>query len=791
MRSHIVTLLASATLGRADQGAWAQCGGVGWTGDTNCVSGYSCVKANDYYSQCLPGSQATSAASQPSPASSALPQSTAGAAGPDANPTATGAWAAAYSQANAALAKISQQDKINLVTGIGWNKGPCVGNTSPIGSIGYPQLCLQDGPLGIRFGTGATAFTPGIQAASTWDVDLIRQRGQYMGAEAKGCGIHVLLGPVGGPLGKLAPGGRNWEGFGPDPYLTGISMAVTTEGMQSAGIQATAKHFIGNEQELNRETMSSNIDDRTMHELYLWPFADAVHSNIASVMCSYNKLNGSWACENDKIMNGLLKQELGFQGYVMSDWNAQHTTNGAANGGMDMTMPGSDYNGKTILWGPQLNSAVNSGAVSKTRLDDMARRILAAWYLTGQNSGFPSINIKANVQGNHKENVRAVARDGIVLLKNSGILPLKKPGKLAVVGSAAVKNPKGINSCTDQGCNTGALGMGWGSGTAPYPYFVAPYDAIKDRAQTDGTTVTLQDNDNTGSVSGTVNGADAALVFITSDSGEGYITVEGVAGDRNNLDPWHSGNQLVQAVANANKNVIVVVHSVGPIILETILALPNVQAVVWAGLPSSESGNALVDILYGSTSPSGKLPYTIAKSANDYGTSVIRGDDNFSEGLYIDYRHFDKANIAPRYEFGFGLSYTNFTYSDISVTSTAASGPATGPVISGGRADLFDTVATVTAKVTNSGSVKGAEVAQLYIGLPSSAPAAPPKQLRGFAKLNLAPGASGTATFNLRRKDLSYWDVGRQNWVVPTGSFVVSVGASSRDVRLTGAIAVS
>lgn len=574
---------------------------------------------------------------------------------PGASPTGTGAWAAAYSQANAALAKISQQDKINIVTGIGWNKGPCVGNTSPVSSIGYPELCLQDSPLGVRYGNYVTAFTPGIMAAATWDVDLMRQRGQYLGAEAKGCGVHVLLGPVGGPLGKNAAGGRNWEGFGPDPYHTGISMAVTTEGMQSSGIQATAKHYILNEQELDRDLMSSNIDDRTMHELYLWPFADAVHSNVAAVMCSYNKVNGSWACENDKTLNGLLKQELGFQGYVMSDWDAQHTTTGSANCGLDMTMPGSDYGGGTILWGPQLNSAVDSGQVSKARLDDMARRILAAWYLAGQDSGYPAINIQASVQGNHKENVRAVTRDGIVLLKNSGILPLKKPGKLAVIGSAAVNNPNGINSCTDRGCDLGALGMGWGSGTAQYPYFVAPHDAIKARAQTDGTTVSLQDNDDTASASGTASGADAALVFITADSGEGYITVEGNAGDRNDLDPWHSGNQLVQAVADANKNVIVVMHTVGPIILETILALPNVQSVVWAGLPSSESGNALVDILYGSTSPSGKLPYTIAKSPGDYGTSISRSDDNFPEGLYIDYRHFDKANIAPRYEFGFGL----------------------------------------------------------------------------------------------------------------------------------------
>ncbi|KAJ4416278.1 glycoside hydrolase 3 [Neurospora sp. IMI 360204] len=703
------------------------------------------------------------------------------------------AWDAAYSQASTALSKLSQQDKVNIVTGVGWNKGTCVGNTPAIGSIGYPQLCLQDGPLGIRLAGSVTAFTPGIQAASTWDVELIRQRGIYLGAEAKGVGVHVLLGPVAGPLGKLPNGGRNWEGFGPDPYLTGIAMSETIEGIQSNGVQACAKHFILNEQETNRETISSVVDDRTMHELYLFPFADAVHSNVASVMCSYNKVNGTWACETDKILNGLLKKELGFKGYVMSDWNAQHTTNGAANSGMDMTMPGSDFNGKTILWGPQLNTAVNNGQVSKARLDDMAKRILASWYLLKQNSGYPATNLKANVQGNHKENVRAVARDGIVLLKNDdNILPLKKPSKLAVIGSSSVVNPAGINACADRGCNTGALGMGWGSGTAEYPYFVAPYDALKTRAQSDGTTINLLSSDSTSGVANAASGADAALVFITADSGEGYIAVEGVAGDRPNLDPWHNGNQLVQAVAQANKNTIVVVHSTGPIILETILAQPGVKAVVWAGLPSQENGNALVDVLYGLVSPSGKLPYTIAKSESDYGTAVQRGGtDQFAEGLFIDYRHFDKNGIAPRYEFGFGLSYTNFTYSSLSITSTASSGPASGDTIPGGRSDLWETVATVTAVVKNTGGVQGAEVPQMYITLPSSAPSTPPKQLRGFAKLKLAPGESKTATFNLRRRDLSYWDTGRQNWVVPSGSFGVGVGASSRDLRLNGKFDVS
>ncbi|KAK7955940.1 beta-glucosidase [Apiospora aurea] len=700
-------------------------------------------------------------------------------------------WGAAYQKANAALAKLSSQDKINIVTGVGWNKGPCVGNTPAIGSIGYPQLCLQDSPLGVRYGNGVTAFTPGIQAGSTWDRDLIRQRGQFMGEEAKGCGVHVLLGPVAGPLGKVPQGGRNWEGFAADPYLSGIATAETVEGMQAAGVQANVKHYIANEQELSRDTISSNVDDRTMHELYLWPFADAVQANVASVMCAYNKLNGTWSCEDDKSLNGLLKQELGFQGYVLTDWNAQHTTELSANSGLDMTMPGSDYNGGSVLWGPKLAAAVSSGRVPQSRVDDMVRRILGAWYLTQQDSGYPTININANVQANHKTNVRAVARDGIVLLKNDGgALPLQKPRSLALIGSAAVNNPQGINACVDRGCNTGALGMGWGSGTANYPYFVAPADAIRTRAQRDGTTINLQASDST-SAAAAARGADAAVVFITADSGEGYITVEGVAGDRNDLDPWHNGNQLVQAVAQASDNVIVVVHSVGPILLETILALPSVKAVVWAGLPSQESGNALVDVLYGDTAPSGKLPYTIAKAAGDYGTSVSRGQsDSFSEGLYIDYRHFDRANIAPRYEFGFGLSYTNFTYSAIAVDGAPAAGPATGDVVPGGRADLFETVATVTVNVANSGSVTGAEVAQLYVGYPSSV-TAPPKQLRGFEKLPLAAGASGTATFALRRRDLSYWDVAQQNWVVPTGAFTISVGASSRDIRQTATLTVS
>ena len=276
-----------------------------------------------------------------------------------------------------------------------------------------------------------------------------------------------------------------------------------------------------------------------------------------------------------------------------------------------------------------------------------------------------------------------------------------------------------------------------------------------------------------------------------SDASNSYITVEGNMGDRNNLDPWHSGNDLVSAAAAVSKNVIVVVHSVGPVILEAILANPSVKTIVWAGLPGQESGNALVDILYGDTSPSGKLPYTIARQRSDYGTSWTSAlADGFAEDLFIDYRHFDERSIDPRYEFGFGLSYTNFNYSGIAVNVFATSGASVGAISPGGPADLFESVGTIVTWIQNTGSVAGAEVAQLYIGLPESAPWSPPKQLRGFQKLFLEPGQSGMATFDLTRRDLSYWDVESRSWVVPSGQFRVYVGSSSRNIRQKGLITV-
>jgi beta-glucosidase len=263
---------------------------------------------------------------------------------PSPNTTGLGGWEIALEKARGIVQSLNVSEKASLVTGA---EGPCTGNIPGIAGTGFGGLCLQNGPLGDLSADYASVFPAGLTCAASWDKALIRQRGVYIGSEFKDKGTHVGLGPVAGPLGRSAYAGRNWEGFSPDPYLTGKLFASTIEGMQSVGVQAVAKHLVGNEQETQRkptvspngtliESISSNIDDRTLHELYGWPFAEAVRSGVSSVMCSYNRLNQSYACQNSKLLNGMLKEELAFQGYVMSDWAATHSGYPAVLAGLDM-----------------------------------------------------------------------------------------------------------------------------------------------------------------------------------------------------------------------------------------------------------------------------------------------------------------------------------------------------------------------------------------------------------------------------------------------------------------------
>ncbi|KAK2465560.1 hypothetical protein APHAL10511_002452 [Amanita phalloides] len=732
------------------------------------------------------------------------------------------AWAEARAKAKGKIAGFSLEDKVSVVTGVGWTGGRCVGNIAAINGTGFPGLCLEDSPLGVRFADRATAFPAGINVATTFNRNLMRLHGLSMGQEHVGKGVNIALGPMMN-MGRVAQGGRNWEGFGADPFLAGEAAYETILGMQQAGIQACAKHLINNEQEHNRTTESSNVDDRTQHEIYAHPFLKSIMAGVASVMCSYNEINNTYACENDKVMNDIVKREFGFQGFIMSDWSATHSTLSAITG-LDMTMPGDiTFNSGTSYFGGNLTKYVQNGTIPEARVDDMAIRILAAWYLLGQDSRtYPVTNFNAfkpldpatnehiDVQADHAKVVREIGVASTVLLKNvGGALPLKKPRSLALFGSDAGPGAAGANQFPDQGGQNGILAMGWGSGTAWFPYLISPYEAIQRRAAQDHTSMfwSFNDYDYETAAQYAVQRS-AAIVFLNSDSGEDYITVDGNEGDRNNLTAWHNGDKLVLTVAAQNKNTIVVVHSVGPLIVEPWIEHPNVTAVLWAGLPGQEAGNSLADILYGDKNPSGRLPYTIAKRASDYPTRVITTSNPnkiveipYTEGLLIDYRYFDAKKITPRFEFGFGLSYTKFEYSDLHVSRVSNSDNAQADLQDAWEAGepsprgqgssvalwLHRPVYEVTFSVRNVGSRSGTEIPQLYVNMhPSSGE--PPSLLKGFTDVVLSPGEIKPVTIQLSRYDLSIWDTVAQGWRRPRHRIHITVGASSRDSRLHGII---
>ncbi|EAT85191.1 hypothetical protein HBI56_074000 [Parastagonospora nodorum] len=833
-------------------------------------------------------------------------------------------WEESYKKAAAMVKEMTLPEKVNLTTGTGWSMDMCVGQVGGVPRLKFPSLCLQDGPLGLRFADNITAFPAGITVGATWSKELMYLRGKAHGKEARLKGVHVLLGPAMGPLGRMPAGGRNWEGFGSDPVLQGIAAAQTIKGIQEEGVIATAKHYVGNEQEHFRQAwewglpnaISSNMDDRTLHEIYAWPFADSIKAGVGSVMCSYNQVNASYACQNSKLLNGVLKDELGFQGFVQSDWLAQRAGVASALAGLDMTMPGDGLRWAkgNSLWGPELTKSVLNGSVPVDRLDDMVTRIVASWYQVGQDKwgedsgpnfsswtndrigklheGSPSdksmgvVNKYINAQGEgedaHSHIVRRVAAEGTVLLKNEGrVLPLDRKGwkkgkrqtkfRVGIFGEDARLPRDGINHCPDQSCNEGTLASGWGSGAVNYSYLVEPMSAIREAFDKDSVYVTDWVENKLPSQKEILQEQDLCIVFANADAGEGYLHYEGIRGDRNDLYLQKGGDKLIQDVAKdcgeGMGDVVVVIHAVGPVIMENFADIMNVRAIVLANLPGTESGNAIVDILFGDVNPSGRLPYTIAKKEEDYGPgskikylpSVSDGlapQQNFSEGLYIDYRHFDKQDIAPRYEFGYGLSYTQFELLSLSIdakgkkTPLPAARPAGivppsystevpapesalfpegfhrvekyiypwiestkgikksdvvasqlqsplsdaggGP---GGNPDLYTAILAVSASVSNIGSVDGSTVVQLYVSLPqgykdheTGEPVDfPVRVLRGFEKVALKHGDQNRVTFEVTRRDLSYWDVKRQNWVMPsTGEIKIAVGFSSRNLPLEG-----
>lgn len=704
--------------------------------------------------------------------------------------------------------RLSLAEKATVVTG---------GNVSTEAGS-FPGLRISDGQQGVLNSFFVSGWGQPGSLTMSWDKDAWYKQSEAISREYFIRGIHVVDGPTIAPLGRQPWTGRLMESFASDSYLSGIALGIAAKAEVDAGVISGGKHFLLYEQENNRTTTVENewglesydsmADDKTIHETYLAPWYDGVKSGLGTVMCAMNLVNGTQSCENEDLLMGLLKTEVGFPGVVIPDIFAQKTVDGSANGGLDWA---SDQ-----LWTAEIvEDLVSNGTVSQARINDMAIRNMVAYFHSGiDTADFPDRakdDERRPIPEEHTELIRENGAKSLVLLKNvNSALPLKSPEVLSVFGAHAGPTVSGPNraffiSNTDPGAVPipetlqGHMASLSGAGGASLPYLVTPLDALTDRVRQDMTQFRWIANDtftpvvdgfvpsgpSTGvlpSIKNYAQYSDVCIVFLNAFGGEGH--------DRRELRNAVQ-DDLVLEVASQCPNTIVVVTAAGPRIMDAWIENTNVTAVVYGGPLGQESGNSIIDVLYGDVNPAGRLTYTIAKDESDYDTEPCPTlKCEFTEGNYIDYKSFEQRDVEPRFEFGFGLSYTSFEYSNLHVGSVNVSaGLASGPRAVGGRADMWDEVAEITVEITNSGKIGGAEVAQLYMSFPAEADQ-PKSQLRGFDRLSLDAGESTTAVFTLRRKDLSYWDVEAQGWRVASGKYGINVGSSSRDFRVEGTLEI-
>ena len=657
----------------------------------------------------------------------------------------------------------------------------------PFGAAGWippnPRLCL---PALVMQNAGAgvgdvqvrtTPFPAPIAQAASFDRTLQRQLGAAIGSEAHEKGADVLLGPA-IEIDRTPLNGRNFEYFSEDPYLAGETAAAEVRGIQSQHVIATVKHFIANSQETNRNTVAADLDERTLEEIYATPYEGAVRAGVGAVMCSYNRVNGVYSCQNPSTLDGLLKGQLGFRGFVMSDWGATHSTVASANAGLDMEMnnvPGTYYGLPLLL-------AVEDGRVPMARLDDMVFRILRSMFAVGVVDHPPASQPAAYASGAstpaHRELARRAAEQGAVLLKNSGwILPYQGHGQtIAVIGDAASQ------------LGTEYTYGGGGSSHVPLPAYDparSAVAAIRARARRNGDRVRFDEGFQTDQAVALARRADIVFVFANDGETEGQ--------DRPDLDlhpgscnvfcvqPSGDVNAQIAAIARANPNTVVVLETGGPVVMPW---LDRVRGVLEMWYPGIEGATAVAALLFGDAEPGGRLPETFPRSVADLPTRTpeqFPGTDDasgvphavYSEGIFVGYRWYDEQGIAPLFPFGFGLSYTSFRLAGLSVT----------PASDGGY--------EVSFTVANAGPRAGAAIPQVYIGLPSSpAVPEPPRQLAGYARVWLRRGEQRRVRIALAPRAFSYWSTARHAWSYASGCATISVGSSSRDLPLSRRVAL-
>jgi len=668
------------------------------------------------------------------------------------------------------LREMTQQEKVDLLAGddqLGAAGGEHAhtGTQEGVPRLGVPRILYSDGPVGPRQGKSAGLPVP-LALAATFDPAMAADHGRVAATEAKFKGNDVIFGPAVN-IARNPLSGRTFENYGEDPFLQSRLVVPWITAAQKTGLIADVKHFAANNQEgadptggvlplplvngLVGSRMQQNdvIDERTLREIYLPHFEAAVkEAKVGTLMCSYNRVRGQYACENEHLLQQILRKEWGFDGYVLSDYVAGKETAAALNTGMDFEPFPVQY------LPPLVNAALATGRVSPATLDARIRAMLTTWFRFGvlDRPAFRDDDAQIDKQGD-MDVAQRIEEGAITLLRNErSILPLRagSTGSIAVIGTPAT-----------------TFTTGGGSGNVEPFAFRSPLAAIRARAGA-GTTVTYADGADHEAAVRAARGAGRAIVFVGDAYGEG--------GDRTCLSlqcPNVNGDQdeLIRRVAAANPRTVVVLASGGPDLMPW---RRDVDGIVQAWFGGSRSGPALARVLFGDIDPSGRLPITVPAAEKQTPTAVsprrypgVGLDVHYDEGVLIGYRWYDHQRLTPAYPFGFGLSYSTSTYRDLAVS---------------GR--------TVSATVTNTGSRKGVVVPQLYVGLrqPDAATVQPPAQLKGFQKFELEPGASLRIRFELDDRALSFWDTRSKGWRLSPGCSAVMVGSSSRDLPLRGAL---
>ncbi len=649
------------------------------------------------------------------------------------------------------LAKMTVAQKVALLTGTSGSR--YVGFVPAIGSLCVPALKMEDGPAGVGDGmTGVTQLPAAVDVAATWDTSAEQTYGHLIGAEQAAKGTTVDLGPTINIV-RDPRWGRAFESIGEDPYLNGTMGAANIRGVQSTGVMAMVKHLAVYNQETNRNTAADNavVRNQATQEIYLPAFQAAVQQGAASsVMCSYSYINGTAACQNPYTLRTVLRHQDGFGGFVTSDWGATHSTPASAHAGLDMDMPGSDG-----YFGSALQTAVSNGSVSTATLNSMVSHVLTEMFAFGlfdkPTAGSPS---ETATNATDQAHAAALAEEGTVLLKNSGnVLPLgSSDSSIAVIGADASSRPQTA---------------GGGSAEVNSSGTVTPLQGITAAAPS-GVTVGYNGGSSDSSAAALAASSSIAIVFASYAESEGS--------DLTSIDLGSKEDSLISAVAAANPRTIVVLNTGSAV---TMPWLSSVAGVLEAWYPGQEDGTAVASILFGNTDPSGHLPVTFPTSLSQVPASTAaqwpgtNGTVDYSEGIDAGYRWYQAHGLTPLFPFGYGSSYTSFSFSNLRIGSLTAGG-----------------AATVSATVTNTGSRAGADVVQLYADDPPAS-GQPPEQLDGFQRVYLQPEASQRVSFHLTQHNLQYWNSRSNSWATSTGSYGIKVGDSSANLPLSGTLSVS